>query len=91
MGSQSGSLPFQLSANTAIDRSILPILILKLGFITFLVTPDHRFAQAVLYHMPLMSGTFRISTRTLVAADSSQAHIQTASFAYSTAGSTNKE
>ena len=42
------------------------------GFIAFLVTPDH-FAQAILYHMPLMSGTFCISTCTMVATVSSHA------------------
>ena len=54
-------------------------------YIAFLLTPDHHFPQAVLYNMAL-----GISTRTLVAAVSSHAHIQTASFACSTAGSTNK-
>ena len=63
----------------SIHRSIfLPILIL--------VTPDHHFAQAV----PLRPGTFRISTPTLVAAVSSHAHIQTASFACFAVGSTKK-
>ena len=62
------------------------------GFIAFLVTPDHHFAQAVLYHMALICpGRFLFPTRTMVAAVSSQAHIQTASFACSVAGITNKE
>ena len=86
--SQSGSLPFQISANTAI---LWYQYWFWRGCIAFLVTPDHHFAQAVLYHMTLMSGTFRISTHILVDTVSSHARIQTASSACSTAGSTNKE
>ena len=65
------------------------------GFIAVLVTPDHHFAQAVLYlyHMVYLicPGRSVLSTRTLVAAVSSHARIQTASFACSIAGITNKE
>ena len=63
--------------------------------IAFLVTSDHQFTQAVLYNIVLMSGMFLIShpykVGLYISAVSFQAHFQTASFACSTAGITNKE
>ena len=88
VGSQSGSLPFQISANTAIHRSIfLPVLILKRIYsLSNYTWSSFRSSRLVRY------GTYvRISTHTLVVTVSSHARIQTTSFTCSTAGSTIKE